>query len=102
MAGAWGGLCRALTAWYSDREGWADLIARGMNQDWSWTEPALDYIELWVACTLPLFPSTQMSCGVLKPRACCWAAGQRAQETACRAAAANVHDSAVDRWGTTG
>ena len=32
MAGAWGGLCRALTAWYSDREGWADLIARGMNQ----------------------------------------------------------------------
>ena len=25
---------RALTAWYSDREGWADLVARGMCQDW--------------------------------------------------------------------
>ena len=45
-------LCRALTAWYSDRQGWADLVARGMMQDWSWSEPALDYIELWVSCTL--------------------------------------------------
>ena len=51
------GCCRALTAWYSDRAGWADLIRRGMAQDWSWTEPALDYIELWVPCAPILSPA---------------------------------------------
>ena len=39
--------CRALTAWYRVRVGWADLVRRGMRQDWSWAEPALDYIELY-------------------------------------------------------
>lgn len=38
---------RALTLWYSDPRGWADLVSRGMAQDWSWSEPALDYIELY-------------------------------------------------------
>lgn len=39
--------CRALTAWFSDREGWGQLVHRVMEQDWSWSEPALDYIELY-------------------------------------------------------
>ena len=28
-------------------QGWADLVERIMEQDWSWSEPALDYIELY-------------------------------------------------------
>jgi glycogen synthase len=45
---------RALTAWYSDRAGWADLVARGMSQDWSWEgEPCLDYIELYYRALKP-------------------------------------------------
>ncbi|CAL8472333.1 g11876 [Coccomyxa elongata] len=40
-------LNRALTAWFSDREGWGQLVHRVMEQDWSWSEPALDYIELY-------------------------------------------------------
>ncbi len=39
--------CRALTAWFSNREGWEQLVHRVMEQDWSWSEPALDYIELY-------------------------------------------------------
>ena len=26
---------------------WAGLVERIMEQDWSWSEPALDYIELY-------------------------------------------------------
>lgn len=28
-------------------QAWADLVHRIMEQDWSWSEPALDYIELY-------------------------------------------------------
>ncbi|CAK0787776.1 hypothetical protein CVIRNUC_010998 [Coccomyxa viridis] len=40
-------LNRALAAWNADKQGWADLVERIMEQDWSWSEPALDYIELY-------------------------------------------------------
>ncbi|KAK9832645.1 hypothetical protein WJX81_006656 [Elliptochloris bilobata] len=40
-------LNRALTAWYNDRTAWTALVRRIMEQDWSWSEPALDYIELY-------------------------------------------------------
>ncbi len=40
-------LNRALSAWYSDRGWWDMLAARVMTQDWSWSSPALDYIELY-------------------------------------------------------
>ena len=39
--------CRALQAWYTDQETWAALTRRVMQQDWSWAEPALDYIEVY-------------------------------------------------------
>jgi starch synthase len=26
---------------------WGALVAQVMEQDWSWSEPALDYIELY-------------------------------------------------------
>ena len=95
-------LCRALTAWYSDREGWADLIARCMSQDWSWTEPALDYIELWVASAPCLTPPFNLSVwqGCWTPKPAAWPlpslhksqrAGLHLQE-----GAADVHSSATD------
>ena len=28
-------------------QGWAGLVERIMEQDWSWSEPALDYVELY-------------------------------------------------------
>lgn len=30
-----------------DLQEWAALVQRMMEQDWSWSEPALDYIELY-------------------------------------------------------
>ncbi len=32
---------------YNDRPGWEALVARIMQQDWSWYSPALDFIELY-------------------------------------------------------
>ena len=40
-------LNRSLTAWYNDAEGWRALATRGMRQDWSWSLPALQYIDLY-------------------------------------------------------
>jgi hypothetical protein len=40
-------LCRALSFWYTDRAAWERLVRRIMDQDWSWSTPALDYIELY-------------------------------------------------------
>ena len=44
---------RALTAWFSDRAGWAALVARGMGQDYSWEEPGREYIELYYKALKP-------------------------------------------------
>jgi hypothetical protein len=41
------GRARALSAWYTDRSFWNGLMKRGMQQDWSWVSPALDYLELY-------------------------------------------------------
>jgi starch synthase len=40
-------LNRALSMWYSDKQGWYELAASVMQQDWSWDGPALDYLELY-------------------------------------------------------
>jgi starch synthase len=40
-------LNRALSMWYSDKEGWYYLASSVMQQDWSWDGPALDYLELY-------------------------------------------------------
>jgi starch synthase len=40
-------LNRALAAWFEDRDGFRQLQAAIMRQDWSWHSPALDYIELY-------------------------------------------------------
>lgn len=39
--------CRALSAWYNEQQKWGKLVKRVMDQDWSWANPALDYIELY-------------------------------------------------------
>ena len=39
--------CRALSAWYNEQQSWGKLVKRVMDQDWSWANPALDYIELY-------------------------------------------------------
>ena len=38
---------RALGLWYSEQEEWAALRTTGMQQDWSWSGPAWDYIDLY-------------------------------------------------------
>lgn len=43
-------LNRAIDAWYNDRQWFRGLQRRVMEQDWSWNRPALDYIELYMAC----------------------------------------------------
>lgn len=40
-------LNRALSSWYSRRNWWNELSSRIMKQDWSWSSPALDYVELY-------------------------------------------------------
>eukprot|EP00884_Botryococcus_braunii_P020807 jgi/Botrbrau1/740/Bobra.160_2s0063.1 len=40
-------LNRALSTWYTDRGYWNSLMKQGMQQDWSWVSPALDYLELY-------------------------------------------------------
>ena len=42
-------LNRALDAYYNDRPWFRQLQARVMRQDWSWTKPAFDYIQLYHA-----------------------------------------------------
>ena len=39
--------CRALEVWYTDKGFWDTLTQRVMQQDWSWAEPALDYLEMY-------------------------------------------------------
>lgn len=39
--------CRALSSWYNEQQQWKKLVRRVMDQDWSWANPALDYIELY-------------------------------------------------------
>ncbi|KAL3139315.1 hypothetical protein ABBQ38_003653 [Trebouxia sp. C0009 RCD-2024] len=41
------GLNRALSSWYNEQQLWRKLVKRVMEQDWSWANPALDYIELY-------------------------------------------------------
>jgi len=40
-------LNRAISMFYNDRPGWNTIVARIMQQDWSWYSPALDYTELY-------------------------------------------------------
>ena len=40
-------MCRALSSWYNEQQLWRKLVRRVMDQDWSWANPALDYIELY-------------------------------------------------------
>ena len=40
-------LNRALSLWYAEQEKWNDLARAGMQTDWSWSNPALDYLELY-------------------------------------------------------
>lgn len=40
-------LNRALSAWYSDKGFWNDLVTRVMQQDWSWDDPAFGYVSLY-------------------------------------------------------
>ncbi|KAF5837045.1 hypothetical protein DUNSADRAFT_4925 [Dunaliella salina] len=40
-------LNRAISMFYNDRPGWNAIVARIMQQDWSWYSPALDYTELY-------------------------------------------------------
>ncbi|KAK9861945.1 hypothetical protein WJX84_010056, partial [Apatococcus fuscideae] len=40
-------LNRALSMWYNEPKAWRQLCQRVMEQDWSWADPALDYIELY-------------------------------------------------------
>lgn len=43
---------RAISMYYNDRPGWEALVARIMQQDWSWYSPALDYLELYYKALL--------------------------------------------------
>lgn len=45
---------RALTRWYGERDWWNGLARRAMQMDWSWSSPALDYLELYYKC-VPLW-----------------------------------------------
>ncbi len=40
-------LDRAISLWYEDKKAWAELAKTGMRQDWSWDEPAADYVSLY-------------------------------------------------------
>ena len=40
-------LRRALEVWYTDKEQWTAVTKTIMQQDWSWAEPAFDYIEIY-------------------------------------------------------
>lgn len=40
-------LNRALSFWFSDKDAWIDLSKRIMSMDWSWADPAQDYIQLY-------------------------------------------------------
>lgn len=42
-------LNRAITAWYENRDWFNSLCKQVMKQDWSWYQPALDYLELYYA-----------------------------------------------------
>ena len=45
-------LHRAIDRWYGGGEGqeaWEDLVVRVMAQDWSWNEPAMEYMDLYYA-----------------------------------------------------
>ena len=42
-------LHRAIDAWYNDKAFWNSLVSRVMDQDWSWSEPALTYLALYYA-----------------------------------------------------
>ncbi|KAL5730730.1 starch synthase [Ranunculus cassubicifolius] len=42
-------LNRAITAWYDQRRRFNLLCKQVMEQDWSWNQPALDYLELYYA-----------------------------------------------------
>ncbi|KAK9804683.1 hypothetical protein WJX73_010729 [Symbiochloris irregularis] len=46
-------LNRALSFYYTEREQWSDLVERIMRQDWSWAEPALDYLDLYYKALKP-------------------------------------------------
>jgi starch synthase len=39
--------CRALARWYGEREWFNELSKKVMQIDWSWNNPALDYLELY-------------------------------------------------------
>lgn len=40
-------LNRGMSLYFSDKEAWTKLAKRAMLMDWSWTNPAQDYIELY-------------------------------------------------------
>lgn len=40
-------LNRALSTWYGEKDTWNLLARNGMQADWSWSSPALDYLELY-------------------------------------------------------
>eukprot|EP00889_Picochlorum_renovo_P001028 jgi/Picre1/28058/NNA_001017.t1 len=40
-------LNRGLSLYFSDKEAWNKLSQRVMLMDWSWTNPAKDYIEIY-------------------------------------------------------
>jgi starch synthase len=40
-------LNRALSGFHNDKEQWKELVERNMSTDWSWSSPAIDYIELY-------------------------------------------------------
>lgn len=42
-------LNRALDCWYNDKKWFRGLQRRVMQQDWSWSKPAIDYVELYYA-----------------------------------------------------
>lgn len=46
-------LNRALSSWYTKRDAWGELTRRVMQQDWSWADPALDYLDLYYKALKP-------------------------------------------------
>lgn len=40
-------LNRGMSLYFSDKQAWTNLAKRAMLMDWSWTNPAQDYIELY-------------------------------------------------------
>ena len=51
--------CRALEVWYTDKDFWQTLTTRIMQQDWSWAEPAFDYVEIYYKAS-----EAKVSCAV--------------------------------------